>query len=134
ENGPDRPRPLLVIERVLPGGDLAPSGKPIGGDLHQDDVARIRAGKAGLKEMHQRHADLAKDNLVEFHRNLFISTAPINTSPRSRFVRSGSLRAHAKKRPGNVQRSPAGSSAHAPDRPLGSPRYSPDTKCAPLPR
>src|ERR1035437_3318238 len=67
ENAPGGGGPLLVVEGVFAGGDFAPTGDAVAGDFHQNDVTAVGAGKAGFEEMHQRHADLAQGDAVEFH-------------------------------------------------------------------
>ena len=62
----DQPRrfgPLLVVERILAGGDFAPAGNAAARDFDQDDVALGGPAEAGLEEMHQRHPDLAQRDL-----------------------------------------------------------------------
>ena len=67
EDEPDGIGPLLVVERIFAGGDFAPSGDAFAGHFDQDDVAAVGAAEAGLEEVHQRHADLAQRDAVEFH-------------------------------------------------------------------
>ena len=67
QDAPGGGGPLLVVEGILAGGDFAPAGDAVAGDFHQNDVAAVGAGKAGFEEVHQRHADLAQDDAVEFH-------------------------------------------------------------------
>src|SRR5579872_7232517 len=64
ENGPDGCGPLLVIEGMFAGGDFAPAGEAAGNHFDQNDGALVGAAEAGLKEMHQRHLDLAEDDAV----------------------------------------------------------------------
>src|SRR5579859_2660334 len=64
ENGPDGCGPLFVVEGMLAGGDFAPAGKAFGNHFDQHYEALIGAAEAGLKEMHQRHLDLAENDAV----------------------------------------------------------------------
>ena len=67
QDGPGGFGPLLVIEGVLPRGDLAPAGDAAAGRFHQDHLAFVGAAEAGLEEMHQRHADLPQDDALDLH-------------------------------------------------------------------
>jgi len=67
QQGPRGASPLLVVEGVLAGGDFTPAGDAIALGLDQDHVALGGAAETGLEEMHQRHADLAQRNAVDFH-------------------------------------------------------------------
>jgi len=55
---------VFVIEGMFAGGDFAPSREASGDHFDQDDGALEGAAKAGLKEMHQRHLDLAENDAV----------------------------------------------------------------------
>src|SRR5262245_32371843 len=67
EDEPGGTGPLFVVKRVFAGGHFPKPGESIAPDLDQDDVTRISAGEAGLEKMDQRHPDLSKLDLIEFH-------------------------------------------------------------------
>jgi hypothetical protein len=58
---------FFVVIRMLAGDALAPDVKPLRVEGDEQDAALVGAAEAGLKKMHERHADLAQGDGINLH-------------------------------------------------------------------
>src|SRR5215472_2748101 len=64
---PGRINRLFAVKRILSGNALAPAFRAVSMHGQEQDAALRGATKAGFKEMHQRHMNLAQSNGFNFH-------------------------------------------------------------------
>src|SRR5580693_9249658 len=60
-------RPLAAIERIFPGDTFAPAFHSIAMRGEQEDATAVGPSKTRLKEMDERHMNLAKCNGFNLH-------------------------------------------------------------------